>query len=303
MFESQRQDKVSRFSIPGEKNSAGIGFLAIPSDVNRDQFIASCYQNGTVSFISEDGSRTDNAKVSTTLFNDLIFPTSPSDAGSQIVWVNIPIHNQPMVIAVICKRDESIEQSENTIKEGRRYKANNVSFDGDAKNGIMIIDVESMNDNNGGNIIIKVKNKNSTGKVLIDADGEIELRAGNKITSVAGDSISAVVKNSTEKNAAQTIMQYSNGSGLLYRDEFGTEIHSTEEETEIKHPKNIVLGIGTEGATLGETCKLMFDEFIDEVSKITTTTAIGQMPILNKSQVIALKEKTKDIISKYLYIQ
>lgn len=58
-----------------------------------------------------------------------------------------------------------------------------------------------------------------------------------------------------------------------------------------------------EPAVLGNALSTVLNNFIDEVAKITTATAIGTQPILNIAQVIALKSTVSSIISKTLNIE
>lgn len=140
-----------------------------------------------------------------------------------------------------------------------------------------------MSDTNGKTIInnLEISGSAKDGKINISVDGGND--NGEFIINVAN-------KNKTAK--------------LNIKVKGGAVIDTTDEII-INSLKSITFGNKdkTEGITLGKQAKQMFDDFIDEVSKITVTTALGTMPILNVTQIQALKKNTAKIISKYSFTQ
>jgi len=61
--------------------------------------------------------------------------------------------------------------------------------------------------------------------------------------------------------------------------------------------EEVIHNEGSEPMVLGDTLADFLTDFVDEVSRITTATAIGTQPILNIAQVIALKQKINSIKS------
>lgn len=301
-FRNNKNIQVSRFSTQNYKHSSGIGHIIIPKDYDRDKYILDCGANGTISILTENNERLDNLNISKNLLNDIEFPLNYQSLGSCVGFINIPIQNQGIVVAILTKKDETNVFREFTFSFKKQSLNSIVSLLGDAKEGTLILDVNTLNKNIDGGILIRVNNPENRAKIKLESAGNIDLFSKGDINLSSSKSINLSIID-TENEGKTTSLSYSKDFGFKYKDEFNNEFNFSKEYVSLVAEKVIRFGEAKEGATLGDTCKKMFDEFIDSVSNITTTTALGQMPILNKAQVILLKEKTENIISKYFLIQ
>lgn len=312
----QFKEQVSRIGIGGlERASAGTGYIFVPGDIDRDTFIFNCFKNQTISYITENSERIDNVKVSNTIFKDLTFPKSSKELGSMVFWVNIPKFNLPIVVAVLGKNDEVINLYENQFELSKKTKNGSVSIKGDAKKGELFINIDSLNQN-GGVFKININNAKKNGKLQLIVDGETSFDTGTNTFISTGEMFNLKIINPNQDNVNFTEIQYRRKTGFNYKDEFGNIIEINKEGInfsdinsnsiitnkdfiKILGKKTVKLGEGKEPILLGNKTSDLFNAFIDEVSKIQTTTIFGPMPILNVSQILALKEKVKLITSQY----
>lgn len=135
----------------------------------------------------------------------------------------------------------------------------------------------------GGKTIInnlEISGSAKEGKINISVDG--------------GDDNGELIINIANKNKTASLNIKVKGKAIV----------DTTDTITLNSAKSIIFGKGkdkSEGITLGKQAKQMFDDFIDQVSQITVTTALGTMPIINAAQVSALKKNTDKIISKYSF--
>ena len=245
----------------GFRNSSGLGYVIIKAkdDANREAYIKNCVLKGTVTIALENGGFVENVPILKHVWNDITFPELPNKLGSCVLWSNVNKSNVIVIVGVVPKNNEIVNRNENDFLLTRSFAQ---------KIG-------------GKNIVnnIEISGNAKEGKINITVDGGND--NGEMLINVSNKNNTAAVKINVKGKVA---------------------IDSTDVIT-INSKKSVTLGTGKdaskEGITLGKQAKKMFDDFIDQVSQITVTTALGTMPILNATQVAALKNNTEKIISKY----
>jgi len=273
MIGTPRKRTISKRPIPGRRLSGGVGYLIIPEDIDRDVYISNSIRIGAVSFLTENGERFDNIKIAKSVFNDLVFPEKPGQLGSFILWMLIPKRKIPVIIGILNNADEMINLSEGQFILEKTTKDAHVEISGDGKNGRLFINVENLikrtTKDDGGELIINVKNQKGTGKVKFIVDGEIDIDVGNTIKMSTGkklliriaDPVADILAEDEEDKITE--ISYERGVGLIYKDEFGNEIIANEENIKLTANENINiianeiinLGTGKEALALGDTLK------------------------------------------------
>jgi hypothetical protein len=262
-----------KIGIPGKRASAGIGYLVVPDDISVVNYVANCFRTGTVVLMSES-ERIDNVRISKHLLNDLEFPEEYGKIGSGIVWVNLPKQNMPVAVGVIVKNNETMILDNHQFSTKKQYKSNTLEISGDAKEALLNI---IANSSEGSKIFIKTDNKGSintqTKEINCEAT-DINVKSVNSINITIADEL---------LQKTLTVIKYEITKGFSYVDEFQNEFLINSEGKFSFKNKNYDL----------KTC---LDDIITEISNITTTTAIGVQPVLNKVQLIALKDKVSQIL-------
>lgn len=169
-------------SISNKINSmayAGIGYIIIPTDVNKDEYISNCYLNETVSIYPESGGISyNNVKVSVNCLNNIEFPEDGEIFGSCVVYLLHPTQKIPIIVGVLSKMDESITLNYKLFKLMKSSGGNNVSITGDGSNGNLMINLLSESEE-GGQLIIDVNNYSNTGVVKLRVTGNIFIISKN----------------------------------------------------------------------------------------------------------------------------
>lgn len=266
---------------------AGIGYIAVPDEIDRDKYVEDCYRTNSVTiFGGIHYGFFHNVFVDVDSMQKIKFPKDSKSFGSPVMWVNVPVFNKPAIIAVFKYSDdyEALEEqsTHNLLERNGRHitvskRANDATIDihirGDSEMpGALNLNI--INDNKTSELNVYV-----TGKTTLSSTEQLTLRSDKKLELIVVD------RNSKKK----LDLTYEDGSGLHYKDEFENEITLKKDLVEIISSKDMTL------KNNNYSIKELFDDIIDEVSKSTVQTALGVMPLLNKAQIILLKEKVKKL--------
>ena len=153
----------------------GSGYIVIPSDVDRDIYIETCYRKERVAVQLDDGgSVLKNCFIDKSKIQEIIFPQTNKELGSCVIFVYDRYKSMPIVIGIISKKGDLQLLQENSFKKSVRSDTGSVSVEGKAKDGNLFINVES-DFENSGNIFINLKSKNNTSKFNVNCFGDISI--------------------------------------------------------------------------------------------------------------------------------
>lgn len=268
---------IGQIPFADKKWSCGIAYVAIVRDVDRDKFITDCVLSGRISIRTEDGGIYHRCPVSKNIFNDIKWPEKWQDNGTPVVYVTDEKFQQPLVLGSLNFSDEIVDIKENGFKISREHRNNLVQLVGNTDSlGELLIFVEGVDESK---LSIKITNDSNKGLVDIDVDGGFELKTINNINNTSQSGI--VNKVGVQDDESSTVSQTST--------EFNARV------------SRFSINDGSEAIMLGNLWKDFMDAFIDEISRSTVTTSIGQMPLLNATQIANFRQKTEEILSKYSF--
>lgn len=262
-------------SAPGFKYNAGIAYVGIPSDLDRNEYIADCYRNHHISVHLDDGGFSNRVPISPEVLGFITFPAETNELGSPLVYIMDEIYQQPYIVARLMRRDELGDSNEHAFKFSRKLNGSFVEVSGSAKDNMINILVDG--DEDAGLINLKLYSKNEDCKLLIDVQGDVEI-SSSKSTYLSQQ----------KEMVVETIDSES--------DDFSKTVLTP---TDYKiYTSKMQMNEGEENMVLGAKLKTFLGKFIDQVAAIKTTTAIGLQPIINATEVLALKNELDSFLSK-----
>lgn len=298
------EEYVSTQPAPGYRDSAGIGYVIIPSDVDRRRFITQCYRKGTISLLLENGGVLDNVLITKEALKLIDFPEKANTKGSLLVWINQPKKQLPIVIGSLSKTNEFVNFGKNKGSLAR-YTTNFVSeVLVDADNGTIVITSNSSIEG-GGDIYIVSTNKNKTSKLNIQVSGRVDV-VTPEFTLTNSKKVSLIIK---DKSIDEDITEitYEKGVGLNYKDEFGNEIIANSDGINHSPSSKFTVGEGSESAVLGDTFKEIFEQLTDSITqlasacaKITVNTSMGPSTTpTNATEIVQISSDISNLKKKY----
>lgn len=260
---------VSNRPINGIRDNVGIGYVIVPSNVDKKQYIESCYRKGSLSIALENGGVIDNVLITKSALNEIEFPETFNTLGTILIWIKQPRKNQPIVIGCISKTNEFVNFSKNKSALRRATKDFVSEVLVDAEKGCIVINSNS-SVRGGGDIYILSTNKDKTSKLNIIVSSDINVSSKNFTVTNSGKFL-IVVKNINEDNKIAQI-SYEKGVGFTYIDEFGTKAYFAEDIQFIPASK-FKVGQGAESAMLTNTFKSILEDVTDILSRLASTCA------------------------------
>jgi len=269
--------------IRNRKNNAsqGIsyGYVMIPFGQDRDEFVRYCYDKERVClFLEDSGGMLKNVKVSKSALRDIVFPDISENKyalGSMVIYTTLPFYGSQVVLGVITNESEVEFLDEGMFLLEKIYNQNSVSIEGDAKKGLLSVNVEDGEDE--GTINITVKGKTG-GKVNIKCQTEVNIETDEKINLHTTGEINLNTYNSA------------NGELLSKFNISGTDV--------ILIPQNeLKIGEATEPVAMADSLADILSELIDKIGAATVSTMLGAQPLLNAADIIAVKSRLDEMKS------
>lgn len=306
--------------------TAGIGYIIIPNNKDRDSYIQKCYRNHTVAIRPGlNYSNTYDIPITSDALSKIEFPERTVDLGSTIVWVREDFQNRPVVIGVIKDTGKPSLLSSSQQQIIQEYGNQLAQIFLDAKKSLLNISVVG---NNANPAVVNVKATGSSeDEVNIESGGSIHHNSRNEthtITEEYSVSITNGLKeiyqltindkelkildqwgNSVNINELSNELKDAYGRTLLmnkdevhYTDGFKNEVIFNEDNAQIICNKFNV-GQGAEQMVLGNTLKDLLERLITSIQNITVPTphGISGKPI-NTAQFASIKSELGKILSK-----
>ncbi|SHL14906.1 hypothetical protein SAMN05444266_102215 [Chitinophaga jiangningensis] len=265
------------------KYTVGIAYVAIPADVDRETYIRDCYRNYTISVWGDDGSFMNRLPVSPEVMNHLEFPAAIDQLGSPVVYVTEESQSLPIIIARFPVADQMGDAHEWAIKWSRSFEDAHVVIEGSPKNKNLSMSVDG--GTVGGAMLWQVTGQ-QPGQLAMAVNGDISCNASEGVSfKQQGMFRSTTVDRTAEEGDDSKTVVFEQYPG----------------QNSFKGEK-FIINNGEEPLVLGNKLKSFLSDLIDEISKTTVTTAIGQQPLLNATQIAAFKNKTDEFLSNVGYI-
>lgn len=290
-------------TITGVRDYAGTGYIILPPDLDREEYIAHCYRTGTVSIIVEGGFDVNHrVRIGQIALQLIKFPIESNELGSCVAWINMPKYEEPIVVEVLVNQREVEDQQEDTInlKKSTSDSASSLTL---TKDGKFLVNVRS---NEDGEAVIDIKSvsKEESGFINIFSNGNLKLKSTKNTINEAGENFSVKLshpetEDTTELSVTKTgfvLSSNSESDNLINVKSNGqVKIQGTNDddsefsEVLIENGKvtttseEIIHNSGAEPMVLGDTLAKKIDKILDILLNAKTATAIGLVPLDPKS--------------------
>jgi hypothetical protein len=280
--------------------SAGVGFVVVPSEVDRVQYINDCYRTNTLTINGGKGyGYFSGVHADINVMQNIHFPTDEENRGTPVVWVKDAISQLPVIVGVLRKQNEYYSLNENQWRLKRGTETRNVEIFVDGTTAGLDITVLGDKDE-PANIDIKLTSENKDSVLNVVSDNEINI-TGEKAVNVTSNQ-KATLK-VTEKGEDKMSLSYELGIGLKYKDEFENEITAKDGQVDIIS-KKINHNSGKEPMVLGDTLAKLLDDMLKAIQAITVITPSGGSSVpVNIADFAAIQAKLDTIKSKISNIE
>jgi len=262
--------------------SAGVGFVIIPDDQDRKDYIRDCYRTNTLTINGGLGyGLFPNVKTDINVMKKIIFPINYDERGSAVVWIRDSISQLPVVIALLRKQEDYYQMDEQQNRERYGTNEKNVEIFLDGNSATYQINIIG-DDINPANLNIKLSSKNKDSVFNLSCDNELNIKSDNTVN----------VESSGEVNVSIS----KNGETLSF-------LKMNEDKINIVSNK-IIHSSGKEDMVLGNTLANLLKDILSAIEKITVATPLGTSGTpINSASFLSISDRVDDILSKISKIE
>ena len=276
--------------------NCGIGSVIIPLDVDRDEYIKTCYKTSTITAHLGFGYGSMNSiPVDSEVLQRLTFPEDESSNGSTIIWVKDEVTGIPIVIGVLSSSDDY-----QTLEQGMRRTTSDVGLSSveqvcNANTPEYRLIVRGGNAEDEPVIQISAVSASRKAEVGISSDFSASMHADTVLRLSSNERLEFVVY---EDEKEKLVCKYNRGEGFSYKDEFDNEITCKDGQIDIKSEK-IVHNEGDQAMVRGDDLVDLLKELIQAIKAITVPTSNGPSGTpLNTAKFSSIAAKATKILSK-----
>lgn len=275
--------------------SAGVGFVVIPSDVDREQYINDCYRTNTLTINGGKGyGYFSGVHADINVMQNIHFPTDEENRGTPVVWIKDAVSQLPVIVGVLRKQNEYYSLSENQYKLKRGTEKTDVEIFIDGNESELNITILGDKDY-PANMNVKLSSENSDSIFNLNCDNEININGSKSVNVITNKKVSLLVN---DKGENKMKLSYELENGLNYKDEFENEIVAKDGEIDIIS-KKINHNEGKEPMVLGNTLADILDEMLKAIQAITVVSPVGATSTpVNAASFAAIQGKLNTIKSK-----
>lgn len=164
---------VSVHAIPNDRDPISVWRVYLPIDVDREEYIKTCYLTGSISIINQNAEVQHKVKVGKLALQLITFPIDEDSLGSEVVCISAPYSGTLYVVDIYTSSSEFHDQKENQY---RLYQTTTNGFAEvriDGNTGKIILSVDGEGDTE---ILLNVTNKDKTGKLSVNVNGDIVIQ-------------------------------------------------------------------------------------------------------------------------------
>lgn len=288
------EDTIGIVKVDTGVGTGGVGFLVVPDEIDRIQYIQDCYRTQTVTINGGEGYGYFNAvRCPQSILENLIFPTEES-RGTPIVWVKDGMTHLPVVVAWLRPEGDYYALGENQWRVTKGNDKRNVEIFIDGNTADLQISVMSDSEE-PANVDIKLTSQNKDSIFNLSSDNEVNVSAVKKMTLTSNSEFNMNIE---EKGKIKGNLQYVLGKGFILKDEFENQITTNKDGVQIES-KKIDHNSGKEPMVLGNTLVELLSDFLDACQQLTVISPVGQTSIpVNVADFAAVQAKLETIKSK-----
>lgn len=243
----------------------GVGYVVIPTDVDREDFIKNCKRRKQVSILTEDMELIHNVRITNEAMNNVVFPERARVTGTPVIWSHIPPHSIPIITGTLDFGDSYPEDiDENSYSISKKNGKNFAKIKINAKKSSISLSTNSDDEDIKSMLDIKILSANNDAKMDVLIQGKTNFESSEEFNLKTNKLFEIVIQDKDDKKIKTTI-NYKLGTGLTIEDEFNNKIQTNNE-------KNIIISNKDNGeiqfTVLGKTNEEVLNDINDNLTDL-----------------------------------
>lgn len=274
---------------------SGVGYIVVPDDITREQYISNCYRTHTVTINGGYGyGYICQVRIFPDVLQKITFPLSSKERGSQVFWVRENFSNRPVVIGILSEDGLTNLLKENQDRIVQEIDGKIVEIFQDANTATLNINVIGTTDV-PANINIKVASGSEDSVVNVISDGHLNVDA-NQVQLTARKDVSLYLKDGMDKELFSLI---GNADEVTFKDKDGNRITINADNVNIVPANQFNVNDGKEPMVLGNTLVNLLKEILQAIQQISVPTphGVSGTPI-NSGTFSGISSRLETMLSK-----
>lgn len=181
--------------------SVGVAYIAIPTDIDRDSFVRTCYRRNRVSIITDFGSVINECYILDEALERVQFPKTAGEKGSCVAYVSNKFSNKPIIIGILSENDNSSLLEEQMFRFEKEFNGTTILIQGDPQKNSFVINISSKDPSS---IEIAAKG-NPESKLDINSSGSVNVKADQLINIKSFKDLNFEIKDVEEEESLYTV--------------------------------------------------------------------------------------------------
>lgn len=264
-----------RQGVNQNRDSISIWRVYLPTDMDRETYVKSCYLSGRVSLINENGEFQHRVKVGKLELQAIDFPSDKKSYGSEVACISAPYSGRLYIVSVYSSSTEFNDQEENQY---RFFKTNGgfseLRVSGDGK---IIMSVDSESD--ASEVSVNITSKNKAGKLKLNVNGDILIQNEGNTSLTSSNNVNAKV---TDGEIESSVDIKKNEIRLVTPDDGKVYLNESDEPI-----------------LLGNKTVTLIEDLLTQLGK----ESAGPYPLLGNSFYISMKNRLEELKSKISFVK
>ena len=210
---------------PNGRPPSGMGWLIIPSDLDREEYVRRVYETGYCMIITDHNHPLREVAIPEHILRNLKFPATPDDRGSLVSWVAVPKTEQVVMIGILQPPGSSSPYKEGTLVEEIDSTDTRVSRLMSIKDKSYNIAITSDEGDQGG-FSVKVQGPERTTSMTFNLDGTASIKSDQSLEIFAEEEMKLQMASKEDEISTLTL---SKEGVLAYLDRYGNDLKITED--------------------------------------------------------------------------
>lgn len=274
---------------------SGVGYIVIPDDITREQYISNCYRTRTVTINGGYGyGYICQVRILADVLQKITFPISSTERGSQVFWVRENFSNRPIVIGILSEDGLTNLLTENQDRIVQEIDGKIVEIFQDANSATLNVNVVGVKDT-PAKINIKVSSGSEDSVINVISDGHLNIDS-NQIQVTVRKDVSLCLKNGKDE---EQFSLTGNADKVEFSDKNGNKVTINADNVNIVPAKQLNISSGKEPMVLGQTLVNTLKSLIQAIQaiQVPTPNGISGTPV-NSAQFSSISSKLENILSK-----
>lgn len=273
---------VNGIPVPNGDNTVEVGYIILPTGIERDDFVKTCQKNLRMSVVIErNGSVIHNCMTTEQIFQYLKIPQTPKEVGTPVLLLKTVYNEKPIIIATLPETNSNVIFEENVHFNTVSDENGSFTIKASLINGTYLLNIEgtgerklkiNVNGEEGGGIELNTNgNKTEVVNGVVSVKSFQQINA--EIVDVENEKTTSVTLTPTETNITSS-EKISIG---VVDPESGTTSQITIDKDNIVLDPNTKMSVksGAQPIPLGNTLKSILEKINDNINTLKQALSDG----------------------------